>query len=131
MGQKTGDRYLVVAWSALGLILASGILRLFSFDAEDYLFGESLFDTDYGRTLFTMVLLWGVLVINGLIITFVLRPRLAGRASSHGSAAQAQQHQQGQIAAASWLTRLTRADLAIAFVIAFLGASLGTIGGVF
>jgi uncharacterized membrane protein len=125
MGQRTADRFLVLAWSALGLILLSGILRLFTMDAEDYLLGESLWDTEYGRTLLLMVTLWTVLVVNGSIITFVLRPKLTGRASAGMTPAQAQAHQKDQLRAAGRLTWFTRIDMGIALVVALLGSSLG------
>lgn len=124
MGQKTADRFLWFVWGALGLIFISGVMRLYSVNNESALFGSHLWDTTYGRTLLSMVTLWCVLVVNGAIITFVLRPRLAGRTSSGVSATQAQAHQKGQIQAATWLQRLTRVDLVIAFVVALLGAAL-------
>lgn len=125
MGQKTADRFLVFAWSALGLILASGILRLYTLANASILVSNRLFDTAYGRTLLVMVLLWTWLVVNGLIMTFVLRPRLSGRMASKVSAQQAQFAQEQKIEAATWTTRLARLDLGIALVVALLGCSLG------
>ncbi len=124
MGQKTADRFLVLVWSALGLIIASGILRLYSTGTESFLFGENLWDTGYGRTLLLMVFLWCVLVVNGSIITFRLRPKLAGRTGAGVSAQQAQAHQQSQIQAATWLERITRIDLGVALVVALCGSAL-------
>lgn len=124
MGQKAADRYLILAWSALGLIVASGVMRLYSMGNEHFLKGERLFDTMYGRTLFTMMMLWLVLVANGAIMTFVLRPRLAGKMKAQVSAAQVQARQQQMMRAAEHLTLITRIDLAIAFLVALLGASL-------
>ncbi|MCC6225010.1 MAG: CopD family protein [Microthrixaceae bacterium] len=124
MGKKTADRFLIFVWSALGLILLSGILRLFAIGQEDLLFGRYLWDSDKGRTLLAMVVLWCVLVVNGSIITFVLRPKLAGRTGSGVSAAQVQAHQQDQINAAQWVERLTRIDLGVALVVALLGSAL-------
>lgn len=129
MGQKTADRFLVMVWSALTLIILSGILRLYSTSSEEMLFSDNLWDNEYGRTLLMMVSLWTVLVINGSIITFKLRPKLAGRTGAGVSAAQAQEHQQAQIKAAGLLEKITRADLVIALVIAFLGSAL-QFGGV-
>ena len=63
---------------------------------ESYLIGEKLWDTAYGRTLLTMVILWCVLVINGAIITFVLRPKLVGRTGAGVSATQVTAHQQAR-----------------------------------
>lgn len=124
MGKKTADRFLVLAWTSLGLILVSGILRLYSFDNESALFGERLWDTQYGRTLLAMVTLWFLLVVNGAIITFGLRPKLTARTGSGVSVDQAQAHQKNQINAATWIERLARADLAIALVVALLGSAL-------
>ena len=124
MGQKTADRFLILVWSALGLIAASGILRLYSVDNQSLLTSRDLLlDYQYGRTLLVMLVLWGVLVVNGAIITFVLRPRLTGRLGAAGSATQAQAHTQSKIRAATWVTRLTRADIVIALGVALLGAS--------
>lgn len=124
MGKKTADRFLIFVWSALGLIVLSGVLRLYAIGAERMLLGSNLWETAYGRTLLAMVVLWCILVVNGSIITFVLRPKLAGRSGSGVSAAQAQAHQQGQINAAQWVERLTRVDLGVALVVALLGSAL-------
>lgn len=125
MGEKTADRFLWIAWGSLGLALLSGLLRLWSMERVAYVYGgDSLLSTSYGWSLFGMMTLWLVLVINGSIITFVLRPKLKGRQSAHGAAAQAQAHQQAQIKAATWIGRLTRVDLGVAFVIVLFGASI-------
>ncbi len=124
MGEKTGDRFLWVAWCSLGLSLLSGILRLFSMGEQSMVVDGSFFTSSYGRSLLGMMALWLVLVINGSIITFVLRPKLKGRTKAHGSAAQAQAHQQGQLTAVKWIGWLTRADLIIAFCVVLFGASL-------
>jgi uncharacterized membrane protein len=124
MGKKTADRFLVFVWSALGLIVISGIMRLYSMGTETFLTGAKLWETAYGRNLMSMVILWCVLVVNGSIITFVLRPKLVGRTGAGVSAAQVQSHQQGQIKAAQWVERITRIDLGIALVVALLGTSL-------
>lgn len=129
MGLKTADRFLAFAWGALGLILASGLLRLATLHNLGLLASARLWQTSYGRTLLAMVILWAVLVVNGAIITFVLRPKLAGRMSSRVSAAQASAGQDAKIKAAAWTARLARVDLGIVLVVALLGSSL-KFGGV-
>lgn len=124
MGKKTADRFLIFVWSALALILISGIMRVYAIGQESYLFGSHLWDTDKGLTLMAMVILWCVLVVNGSIITFVLRPKLVGRTGAGVSATQVQSHQQGQIKAAEWVERITRIDLGIALLVALLGSAL-------
>lgn len=129
MGKKTADRFLVLAWSALGLIGASGVLRLYTVGSESILYGDALWSSPYGRTLLAMVSLWTVLVVNGSLITFVLRPRLVSRSGAGASAAQLQDHEQHQLRAATWIQRLTRVDLAVALVVALLGSALA-FGGI-
>lgn len=124
MGKKTADRFLVFVWSALGLIVISGIMRLYSTGTEMFITGAALWDNSYGRTLLAMVILWCVLVINGSIITFVLRPRLVGRTGAGVSATQVTAHQEGQMKAAEWVERISRIDLGIALVVALLGTAL-------
>ncbi len=125
MGKKAADRFLWFAWGSLGLIAVSGLLRLFSTNAEKLLFGSAAFDVSLGRTYLVKSVLWLVLVVNGLIITFVLRPKLSARSGSGTSATQAQSHQQDQVRAANRILWLTRVDLAVAVVLVLLGSSLG------
>ena len=128
MGQKTADRFLWLAWGALAIIVVSGALRLERMDMLQWqwpFFTDPLvFSESYGRTLFVMFVLWCLLVINGAIVTFVLRPRLAGKLSVRTSAAQVTAAQGSKVQAATWVQRLTRADLATALVTALFGASL-------
>lgn len=126
MGQKAADRFLIFSWSALGLILASGLLRLFAMRNVPALWSLR---NNYDLTLVTMVCLWAVLVVNGAVMTFVLRPKLSGKMSGGVSAQQAQASQESKMKAAQWANRIARADLVIALVIALLGASLKTIQG--
>jgi uncharacterized membrane protein len=133
MGQKTADRFLWLVWGSLVLIIVTGLLRLWRLnmlDADWPFFHSPLdFSHSYGRTIFMLLGIWVVLVINGALITFYFRPRLAGKFSSQTSATQVQRGQQMKIDAARWVERLTRTDLVLAVVAAFLGASLA-LGGV-
>ncbi|HNO64889.1 MAG TPA: CopD family protein [Tepidiformaceae bacterium] len=128
MGQKTSDRFLWLAWGSLILILVTGALRLERLDMLNvtWPFFESplSLSESYGRTVGTMFVLWCVLAINGALVTFRFRPRLAGKMAPGTSAAQVTSNQAGRMAAATWIQRLTRADLAITVVVALLGASL-------
>lgn len=128
MGQKTADRFLWLVWGSLTLIIVSGLLRLWRMQMIDgdwpFFHYPLSWDHSYGRTVFALLGIWTVLCINGFLITFVLRPRLAGKFSAQASAAQAQRGQQSKVQAAEWVTRLTRADLVLAVVAALLGASL-------
>lgn len=128
MGQKTADRFLWFVWGALGLILLTGALRLEGLGMLSWKwpFFESplALSESYGRTLLAMFLLWCVLALNGALITFVFRPRLSGKLSSRTSTAQVTASQGARMEAATWVQRLTRADLVVALLIALMGASL-------
>lgn len=128
MGQKTADRFLWFVWGSLGLIIVTAILRLEKIGHMEWawpFFNDSMkLSSDYGRTVWTMFFLWCVLVVNGLIITFVLRPRLQGKLGSGAGAAHLAASQSAKMQAATWVQRITRADMVIAVTIALLGASL-------
>lgn len=133
MGQKTADRFLWLVWGSLLVIIVTGFLRLEQLgmigSGWPFFQGRLDWDFSYGRTIFAMLAIWLVLLINGIIITFFLRPRLAGRMSSGVSSTQATRTQDSQISAAQWVERLSRADLALALTAALLGASL-KLGGI-
>lgn len=126
--RKAGDMQAIVAWSSLGVILVTGILRLSSMNALD-LSGTFLLDPDiassgYGRTIFLMFGLWCVLVGLGVLMTFVLRPVLIGKIDPKLSQQERQQRQDRMMVAARWMTVVLRVDLAVAVAIAVLGVSL-------
>jgi len=133
MGQKTADRFLWLVWGSLALILVTAVLRLngpfvsgFTYLDWHWSFfhGPATIEFAYGRTLLVMFIIWCVLVVNGLLITFVLRPRLTGRLGTGTTAAGVSAAQNQKLKAAEWIQRLTRADLVLALIAAVLGASL-------
>lgn len=133
MGEKTSDRFLILVWVSLILIFITGVLRLYF---RGFLFGASLFMPPltltfaYGRTALALFLVWCVLVVNGLLITFVFRPRLTGKMAAGVSREQATRSTGGKMSAATWIQNLSRLDLALAVIAVLLGASLVR-GGLF
>ncbi len=133
MGQKTADRFLWLVWGSLALILVTAVLRLngtfvagiteLDFNSP-FTHGRLTLSIGYGQTLLVLFLIWCVLVINGLLITFVFRPRLTGRLGTGTTAAGVSAAQNQKLQAAEWIQRLTRADLVLALIAAVLGASL-------
>jgi uncharacterized membrane protein len=133
MGEKTSSRFLKFVWVSLGFIVVTGVLRLAEkgfvvADMPPFRFPLA-WDQSYGRTVFAMALIWTVLVINGLLITFVFRPRLVGRAGAGITSTQVTARQDSAMQAAQWVQRLTRTDLVLSLLAALLGASL-VLGGV-
>lgn len=129
MGQKTADRFLWLVWASLGMIIVTGILRLeklghISLTSWPILLPDMSLSHDYGRTVWAMFALWCVLVANGLIMTFYLRPRLAGKLKAGTTSAGVQASMQVKQEAAKWVGWLTKTDIAIAAAIALCGASL-------
>lgn len=128
MGQKTADRFLWLVWGSLTLIVVTGVLRL---QRMGLIVGEwppfkspLEWSDSYGRTVIGLLVIWVVLLINGVLITFVLRPRLTGKMSAGTSASQVTARQGARLQAARWIMYLTRADLGLALVAALFGASL-------
>ncbi|MHB1547159.1 MAG: hypothetical protein ACYCX8_00275 [Acidimicrobiales bacterium] len=136
LGQKSADRFLVLVWAALALFPVSGMLLFFSLSDQHLVTHGGMFSTSAGLTLVAMMALWAVLVVNGALITFVFRPRLAGKVAARGGAGAGAVA--GAVAgrieamqeAATWVSRLTRIDLAIALVVVLLGASLAYGNGI-
>ncbi|MHB8245594.1 MAG: CopD family protein [Acidimicrobiales bacterium] len=129
IGQRSADRFLVLVWAALLLLPVSGTLLFFSLSDQNSLSGEKFFTTSYGQTLLAMIVLWAVLVVNGVIITFRLRPRLAQRASAPAGGAGVAERLEIMRKAARQVSVITRIDLVIAVFIVLLGASLSYGGG--
>lgn len=131
MGEKTADRFLLLAWSALGLLLVSGIMQAYNKSVEPMLMGDGLFDSGYGWSLFLMIVLWAVLVVNGSIMTFVLRPRLKGKMVATAGAAHVQARQTQMMGTVRQMLWITRADLVIALLVPLAGAGLIHGNGIF
>ena len=133
MGEKTSDRFLVLVWVSLILIFITGVLRLYF---RGFLFGASLFmppltlEFAYGRTALALFLVWCVLVVNGLLITFVFRPMLTGKLGAGATREQATRNTGGKMSAATWIQNLSRVDLVLAVIAVLLGVALAR-GGLF
>ncbi|MDA8279280.1 MAG: CopD family protein [Actinomycetota bacterium] len=130
LAQRSADRFLVLVWSSLALLPASGMLLFFSLSDQKLVTGGGIFTTGSGRTLLAMMALWAVLVVNGALITFVYRPRLTTKASGRAGGAAVGAQLQTMQQAATWVSRLTRIDLAVALVVVLLGASLAYGNGI-
>lgn len=133
MGEKTSERFLILVWASLLLILVTGIMRFYF---RGFIGGESLFNPPltlafaYGRTALALFLIWLALAINGLIITFVLRPRLTEKMTPGISREQADRNRNAKMSAATWIQHLSRVDIVLAVIAVLLGAALVR-GGLF
>lgn len=127
MGEKTADRFLILVWLSLLVILLTGVARLYMkgmISLDPFSMAPLSLEFSYGRTVFCMFLIWIMLVINGSLITFVLRPKLKGKLTAGTSQNQASEDRNAKMRAASWIQNLSRLDLALAILALLLGASL-------
>jgi uncharacterized membrane protein len=124
IGQKSADKFLMLVWGSLILFPISGMLLFFAIGDQHTVSGTQFFTTTYGRTLFAMMFLWAILVVNGLIITFVYRPILNAKASSKGGSKQVNSNLERMQKAAKNVSLITRIDLGVALFIVLLGVSM-------
>lgn len=129
LSRRAGDRHMIVAWSALAVILITGLLRLdrlhmLEFPGTFFLRPE-VASNGYGRTLLAMFAAWLVLALAGLVMTFVLRPALVGKIDPRLPAEEQRARQERMVGAARWMGIVMRIDLTVAAVAVLLGASLG------
>ncbi len=130
VAQRSADRFLVLVWGSLALFPISGMLLFFSLGDQHLVAKGHFISSSYGQTLVTMMILWVVLVINGSLITFFLRPKLTRKASAGTTGSTMSGKIEEMVSAAKWIERITRADLVIALFIVLLGASLSYGNGI-
>jgi uncharacterized membrane protein len=126
MGEKTANRFLILVWATLALIFVTGLIRLYLWKmifAESFIGPALSLDYSYGRTMLGLLTIWGLLVINGGLITFVFRPILSGKLAPGSSQDQTRAAQEAKLNAAIWIQRITRIDLGLAVIAVALGAS--------
>src|SRR5215471_7045156 len=120
VGQQTGEIFAVTAWITLGLIAASGLTFLYLSGA----LGLDLFLRPYGWLIGAKTFLFLLLVVNGLIMTIGIRPRLNAQLSLKTTEPELKAKQADMMSAASTLNRLIRLNLIIASLAVILGVTL-------
>jgi|GEM_PF-511392 uncharacterized membrane protein len=126
VSQQVGETFAVLAWVSLGIIIVSGVLRL-------YVTGTltpELFLHPYGWWIGALMFLALLLAINGLIMTIWIRPRMKVVLSTRATEADLKVKQTEAMAAVTTLNRLVRLNLIIAGLALIIGASL-SFGGLF
>jgi uncharacterized membrane protein len=124
VSQRTGEIFAVTAWITLGLIAASGLTFLYLSGS----LGLDLFLRPYGWLIGAKTFLFLLLVVNGLIMTIGIRPRLNAPLPLKTTESELKAKQADMMSAASTLNRLIRLNLIIASVAVILGVTL-TFGG--
>ncbi len=132
VAQRVGTLFTYTGWTAIGLALLSGILRLYLVGRLPLLFTLDLYSHGPGRALALMILCWLVSVGSSSVMTFGLRPRLIRRllVSSNPTLADVEKRRTTQIAAGKWLERFQLTNLIAWSLAAIFGASV-SFGGIF
>lgn len=125
VSRQTGEIFAVTAWISLGLIAASGLAFLYL----DGSLGLDLFLRPYGWLIGAKIFLFLLLVINGLIMTLGIRPRVNALLPLKATELELKAKQTEMMSAASTLNRLIRLNLIIAGLAVILGVTL-TFGGI-
>jgi len=130
IAQRVGTLFLYTGWTALGLLLLTGLLRLYYDGRLFLLFSLSLYTQPPGRSLLLMILCWLVIVTNVAIISFVLRPRLISKllVTSNPRLADVEKRRAAQIAASLWLDRLNLINVIVS-ILALIGGVSVIYGG--
>ena len=124
VSQLTGELFAVTAWIALGLIAASGLTFLYASGS----LGLDLFQRPYGWIIAAKTIFFLLLVVNGLIITFGIRPRIKVLLPLKTTEDELKAKQADMISSSSTLNRLIRLNFIIASLAVILGVTL-TFGG--
>lgn len=131
VGARVGFDFTLVSWVAFIAVGVSGywlLGRAGDIDlASPYTFfiDHGILDGRYGWSLFFMVLFWVLLVINGLVMTVLLRPRLAGKLDPNQLAQALEPFQQRLTSAVFWIDVLAWANLVLAGGSFVAGAVIG------
>ncbi|MFQ5684011.1 MAG: hypothetical protein ACE5HC_12145 [Candidatus Binatia bacterium] len=132
VAQRVGTIFLYTGWTALGLLFASGALRLYYADQIPLIFTLGFYAYGQGRSIAVMILAWFITVVDVAIISFVLRPRLIQKlsVSSNPRHADVEKRRAAQIAASEWLERLNLINVITSTLALIAGASI-MYGGLF
>ena len=132
IAQRVGTLFTYTGWTALGLLVFSGALRLHYNEDLAQIFTLELYTTSYGRALGMMIFFWFLTVVDVAIISFVLRPRLIRKlsASSNPMLADVEKRRVTQIEASLWLDRLNLINV-ITSTLALIAGASAVFGGLF
>jgi uncharacterized membrane protein len=132
IAQRVGTLFTYTGWTALGLLVFSGVLRLHYNEDLAQIFTLELYTTSYGRALGMMIFFWFLTVVDVAIISFVLRPRLIKKlsASSNPKLADVEKRRITQVEASLWLDRLNLINV-ITSTLALIAGASAVFGGLF
>jgi len=132
IAQRVGNAFTILGWSALGLLLVTGLLRLYLQGLLGALFNSQFYTTGYGRWLAVMVFFWLVTLTSSAIMTFALRPTLLKKLPVHSNPGlgDVEKRRAAQLAASRRMEQLQLVTVIAATLALVAGASI-MFGGLF
>lgn len=124
--QRVSRVFTYLAWACWAVILATGLARLYVAGS----LSPSLLHYRYGWWILAKIILLALLVINGLLVSFWLRPQIEVRLDPSAPAEILTTTQERVLRAAERLNRITHVNVALALLALMVGASLAY-GGLF
>lgn len=132
VSQRVGTLFTIIGISCLGLLFVSGITRLILTGASGELFNPSFYLGRYGRWISVMVISWAVILIDSIIMTFLLRPKLTQKLALNPNPTliDVENRRTTQLGASNLIDRLQLINVIFGVMATIVGASL-LLGGFF
>ncbi len=132
VSQRVGKLFSIIALTTLGLLVASGVLRLYFSGMLDNALTAQFYASAYGRWLAVMVLGWLIATSDALFLTLVLRPRVLRKypPDANPTKDEVMARRLSQYNLSIWMDRMSLLGFVSGTVAILAGASL-MFGGLF
>ena len=126
VNMQIGTSVMYLSWSALAVLLSTGILRLYTIHKLPDLLTGMFWTASYGRWLAVMMVGWIVVFNTLILLTFILRPVLVKRLAVNPTptAAIMQLRRNSQMSASTVVDRVHLINLVAASCAVIAGSSL-------
>lgn len=126
VSQRVGTVFTIIGLTSLGLLLATGLTRLFLVGLWGYLLDPTFYLDRYGRWLAVMLVGWIAVLTDSLTMTFLLRPKLMQKLplDPNPTLADVEKRRTTQLNASTLLDRLQLINLIFGALAALAGATL-------
>jgi len=125
IAQRVGTSFTILGLTALSLLFASGVLRLYFAGLLDQTLTWEFYLSPFGRWLAVMVFGWLVTTVSASIMTIALRPTLVRKLdpTANPTLSDVEARRTAQLLASGWLDRLQLVNLAGSTLALLAGAS--------
>jgi uncharacterized membrane protein len=124
LSEKVGSDFALLNWTALLVLLASGVALILELRLDPQLLTAGFYATGYGLALATMVALWITVVGCSAVLAFYLRPRVLVKLPIDTRILDVEPARMRSIAMATWMRRLARYNGFASILAMVVGGSL-------